>query len=107
MYKGQKSITRNTTCGSLNLPVNLACQYCKPTITKALSKGIVPKIIKKCNEPFASKWSSHRELNKVRLYHDIHDYLGNVDIEGDFLVNTRIYNNTEKNNNGGKKILLL
>ena len=76
MYKGQKSITRNTTCGSLNLPVNLACQYCKPTITKALSKGIAPKKIRKCNQPFALKWSSHRELTKVRLYHDIHNYLG-------------------------------
>ena len=106
MHDTRKTITRNTTCGSLKLPVILACEYCKPSIIKALSKGIAPKIIKKCRQPFASKWSRHRELTKVRLYKDIHNYLGNVDIEGNILVNTRIYNNTEKNNNGGKKDII-
>ena len=42
----------------------------------------------------------------MRLYHDIHNYLGNLDVDGDILVNTRIYNNTEKNNNGGKKDII-
>mgnify|MGYP003321216558 FL=1 len=106
MHDTRKTITRNTTCGSLKLPVILACEYCKPSIIKALSKGIAPKIIKKCRQPFASKWSRHRELTKVRLYKDIHNYLGNVDIEGDILVNTRNYNNKKKISRGGKENII-
>ena len=39
------TITRNYSCGLLCLLVNLACEYCKPIIIRALQKCIAPQKI--------------------------------------------------------------
>ena len=47
--------------------------------------------MKSCIQPFAKKWANHRELGKVRLYHDIYQYLGETMNEGDILNDTHLY----------------
>ena len=47
--------------------------------------------MKSCIQPFAKKWANHRELGKVRLYHDIYQYLGETINEGDILNDTHLY----------------
>ena len=66
----KKKLTRNATCGSLGLPQDLACEWCKPSISRALKKGIEPKRIKKCVQPWALKWGNHRELRKVIMFEE-------------------------------------
>ena len=75
----------------IDLHVDLACQFCKSSITRALKKGIKPLKMKICIQPFAQKWANHRELGKVRFYHDIHLYLGETITEGDILTDTSSY----------------
>ena len=84
-------VTRNSSCGTLNLPPDIACDHCIPSIIKALLKGAIPKRIKKCNQPWATKWSNHRELGKVERYTKVRDHLGHIEIDGDVLIETRIY----------------
>jgi len=56
-----RKITKNSSCGTLGLPLRLACRFCKPSILKALQKGNSPPCIKKCLSPFKEKWKTHRE----------------------------------------------
>ena len=61
-------VTRNSSCGTLNLPPDIACDHCIPSIIKALQKGAIPKRIKKCSQPWAKIWANHCELSKVELH---------------------------------------
>ena len=70
-------ITRNSSCGSLCLPVDLACVFCKPTINRYILTGNPPKKIKKCIRPFDMKWKNHREQSKVDICNRIHNYINN------------------------------
>ena len=75
-FKNRVRISRSSTCGSLGLPEHLACRFCKKSIYAASQSGMVSRIIKKCIKPFAERWVTHREVNKVKVYNDIHEYLG-------------------------------
>ena len=47
MMRGRKmKVTCNSTCGSLHLPQDLACIWCKPSIVRSLHKGVTPRNIK-------------------------------------------------------------
>ena len=70
-------ITRNSSCGTLKLTSELACYNCQPNIIRANLLGIEPRRIKKCICPFDEKWANHREIEKVKLYSKIHEYLDN------------------------------
>ena len=49
MMRGRKmKVTCNSTCGSLHLPQDLACIWCKPSIVRSLHKGVTPRNINKC-----------------------------------------------------------
>ena len=67
-----KRVTRYSSCGEVGLPYlypnDLACTNCIPSIIRASSKGVRPKRIMKCKQPWAAKWANHRELEKVKLY---------------------------------------
>ena len=39
-------VTRQSSYGSLGLPSDLSCQYCMPSVTKALQSSAVPRKIK-------------------------------------------------------------
>ena len=87
----RRRVTRNASCGSLGLPPNLACQWCEPSISRALQKGLLPKVIKKCVQPWASKWANHRELEKIIVHHKVIEYLGEVNVDGGILVEDYVY----------------
>ena len=42
----KRKVTRQSSCGLLGLPTDLACRYCVNSITKASTKGIRAKRIK-------------------------------------------------------------
>lgn len=67
--------TRFSTCGSLCLPVELACDECKKSIENAIRKNLKPKKMKKCLKPFGEKWKTHRLKSKVQQYNNIQTYL--------------------------------
>ena len=94
----QIKVTRQSSCGSLGLPPDLSCQYCQPSIIKALQTGTVPRKIKKCRRPWLPKWGMHRELAKVRVYKTVIEFLGEIDLESDTLeyhcINSKITKNT-------------
>jgi len=87
----RRRVTRNASCGSLGLPPNLACQWCEPSISKALQKGLLPKVIKKCVQPWASKWANHRELEKIIVHQKVKEYLGEINVDGDILIEDCVY----------------
>ena len=68
-------ITRNSSCGTLELPSTLACQYCEPSIVHSVGIGKSPRQIKKCQRPFSDKWANCLESNQVKKYNAIHQYL--------------------------------
>ena len=87
----QRKVTRQSSCGLLGLPSDLACSHCAPSIYKATLKGVQPKRIKKCSQPWHSKWAKHRELVKVKVHHNVLQFLGDKVVEdGDELVDIHI-----------------
>ena len=84
-------ITHLLSCGTMSLPPNLAYSYCKPSIIKANEKGIEPKRIKKCMQPWHHRWATHQEIEKVKVYFKIQNHLGNDKTEGDGLKDGYIY----------------
>ena len=100
MTSRAKVITRHSTCGTLCLPPGLACVHCKPSIQKALEKNTKPiKVIKKCVKPFSIKWQKHREVRKVLLYGEIHEYLSQTIIEEDEQSNNVLNEGDIRDNN--------
>ena len=84
MTSREKVITRHSICGTLCLPPDLACVYCKPSIQKAVEKNSKTiKVIKKCVKPFSIKWQQHCEVSVVYLYNEIHEYLNWTNIVED------------------------
>ena len=61
-------VTRNSSCGTVNLPPDISCDHCRPSIMKCLYNGAKPKQIKKCSQPWAKRWANHREQSKVELH---------------------------------------
>ena len=55
---------RQSSYGTVGLTPTLACLYCKCSISKAIEKGVPPKRIKKCIQPWEEKWDSYRKLEK-------------------------------------------
>ena len=51
----KRKVTRQSSCGLLGLPTDLACQYCVNSITKASTKGIRAKRIKKMYSTMVAK----------------------------------------------------
>ena len=70
-----KRTVRSSTCGSLLLPVELACEKCKNNIQLAMLKNKNPRKIKKCIRPWDIKWKNHREINKVKQFNKVWHYL--------------------------------
>ena len=61
-------VTRNSSCDIVNLPPDISCDHCRPSIMKFLHNGAKPKRIKKCSQPWAKRWAKHRDLSKVELH---------------------------------------
>ena len=97
----KRKVTRQSSCGLLGLPTDLACQYCVNSITKASMKGIRANRIKKCNQPWLPKWSNHREVDKVRVHKKVIDHLGEIDISNDEIIETCVYLKSTTNNTNG------
>ena len=91
-----KRVSRQLTRGTLKLPLKLACIFYKPTIDRATIKGTQLRIIKKYQKPFDEKWPEHREIEKVRKYHEINRYLGLRCYDGDELVDTYTYSSNNE-----------
>lgn len=69
---------RQSSCGTLNLPVKWACDRCKPSIEKAKITNQQNKLIKSCIKPWDEKFKNHRESSKAQRYEDIHQHLETV-----------------------------
>lgn len=93
-----KRITRNSTCGSIGLPVDLACERCKVSISRAFKNGVQTKKVKRCTQPWVSKWGTHREIRFVRHFNEVQNFLGNTNKDGDILVDTYLYTQTKSSN---------
>ena len=79
------------------MPLTLACKICKPSVTRSIEKGVPSKRIYKCTQPWVSKWASHRELEKLIFHQQLNNYLEKINIDGDILTESRIYNNDVSN----------
>ena len=79
----RKVMWRRAGCGTVGLPVELACEKCKYNISQSTIKGRPPKLLKKCTKPWDEKWKTHREEQKVQMYHKVKDYLVDRLIEKD------------------------
>ena len=77
----QRKVTRQSSCGLLGLPSDLACYHCAPSIYKATLKGVQPKRIKKYSQPWHFKWAKHRVLEKVKVHHNVLQFLGDKVVE--------------------------
>ena len=87
----RRNVTRQSSCGMLGLPPDLACYHCVPSIRKSLIKNTPPKRIRRCSQPWLPKWSNHREIEKVKVHKKVIKYL-NITIEdGDELIDTFVY----------------
>ena len=64
-------VTRFSSCGTLGLPHEMTCTICKPSISKANLKGVPPKKLKKCYQPWDQRWAMHRDIGKVKLYRKV------------------------------------
>jgi len=89
-------ITRLSSCGTLGLPPDLVCIRCKPSIERANLRGAKPKRIAKCAQPWDSKFASHREIEKVKVYQKLQEYLVCEVVIGDAPDDLYIYS-TDKN----------
>ena len=88
MMNSRVNVTRHLAYGILRIPPKLSCIYCKPSIMKRLlNPGKAVKTIKKCTKPFSIKWANHREVETVKVYKEINDYLNNAIVEDDEVVN--------------------
>ena len=58
--------TRYSTCGSLSLPVQFACDKCKVSIENALRKNLKAKKIKRCDQSWDIKWRKHQLKDKEK-----------------------------------------
>ena len=88
----QRKVTQRSSYGLLGLPSDLACSHCAPSIYKATLKGVQPKRIKRCSQPWHFKWAKHRVLEKVKVHHNVLQFLGDKVVEdGDELVDIHIY----------------
>ena len=74
-----KKVTRQSSCGLLDIPLDIACHHCVPSITKSIQNGKACKRIKKCTQPWLEKWANHRELEKVRVHKKMVESLGKID----------------------------
>ena len=74
-----KKIIRFASCGTLELPHDMACFFCKPSISEADPKGSTPRKLKKCSQPWDHSWSKHREKESVKLFCKLQSYLGYKD----------------------------
>ena len=87
----RRNVKRQSSCGTLELPPELACHLCVPSIRKSLIKNTPPKRIKKCSQPWLPKWSNHHKIEKVKFHKKVIEYL-NITIEnGDELIDTFVY----------------
>ena len=93
----RRNVTRQSSCGILGLPLELACHFCQPSIRKGLIKKTKPKRIKKCSQPWLPKWSNHREIEKVKAHKKVVKYLDITIEDGDELIDTFIYDKTSNN----------
>jgi hypothetical protein len=59
-----KLITRNATCNSIGLPLDMACQFCHVGINKSKCNHNIAKKCKKIEKPWLLKWKNHREKEK-------------------------------------------
>ena len=96
------TITRSSTCRILNLPEELACILCKPSICKAEVSGKAPQRIKKGLRTFGERWKEHREMSKVELYYDIVQFMCNSENYKDTTIDVEeICGNTTDNDTSG------
>ena len=84
-------ITRLSSCGTLGLPPDLVCIRCKPSIERANLRGAKPKRIASCTKPWDSKFASHREIEKVKVYQKLQEYLMCEVVLGDAPDDSYIY----------------
>ena len=70
--------TRYSSCGLLDLLLHIACPHYKKSMEKAKYKKLPQKRIKKCLQPWATKWAEYREIGKQKNYEDIQIYWDNL-----------------------------
>ena len=93
----RRNVTRQSSCGILGLPQELACHSFVPSIVKSLIKNTLPKRIKKCSQPWLPKWSNHREIEKVKSHKKVLKYLDVTIEDGDLLIDTFVYDKASNN----------
>ena len=107
-------ITRQSSCGTLNLTEALACEWCKDSIHNAKLRGVKPKRITSCLRPFLDENMDHREKRRALKYNEIHSFLGMISnnstltnndiVENNFIVkipfNLKNYNCKKAKNDG-------
>ena len=99
----RRALTRTSSCGPAGLPVNLACEYCVPSIQRSKIEGIPPKKIKKCLQPWDFRWANHREIAKVKKYHEVESFL-RKEIVKDYIEYTSLYPSRKCNKNRSTEI---
>ena len=68
-------VLRGSICGSLNLPVHLGCDKCKPSLERLRDTGkIRRRKITTCEKMWDDKWANSRFVNKRKIHLEVKDY---------------------------------
>ena len=69
-------VLRGSTCGSLNLPVHLGCDKCKPSLERLRDTGkIRRRKITTCEKMWDDKWINSGFAYKRKIHLEVKDYL--------------------------------
>ena len=79
-------INRNSSCKSLNLPINLACGKCKPKMERLSLGQKTSAKFQNCVQIWHPRFSRHSETGLLMLHKKEFEYLGNFVFYGDKLI---------------------
>eukprot|EP00957_Ditylum_brightwellii_P014726 1110211-Ditylum_brightwellii.AAC.1 len=71
-------ITQSSTCGSLNLPLSLACKRCQTNIERAALRGTSSRKVAQYVQPWFVRFKEHSHSTKRARYDKSKDFIFSV-----------------------------
>ena len=80
-------ITRASTCSTLNLPFQIACDKCKKSIENAFETGKTATPIPSCLQPWGDKFKHHKMKQQRNKHKQVMAYLDEKRNESNQFIN--------------------
>ena len=84
-------INCNSSCKSLNLTINHACNKCKPKMKRLSLRQETSAKFQNCVQIWHPRFSRHRETGILMLHKKLCEHLGNFVFDGDKLIDEYMY----------------